>query len=167
MRATSWPVCALCAVGVGACGSAASGSAPAPAPKPARAAAAPLHVTLAHSRGGRHDRFAAAITTRRATGVRGRTRSNYTVAADAIRAQAGCVNNRDRRFPDGPAGARVRAVLDPARGEGGPEGWCPGRYRGTVTYFEGFTCPAEGTCHAPAGFPARTRVVARFAFRVR
>jgi hypothetical protein len=45
----------------------------------------------------------------------------------------------------------VRAVLDPARGEGGPEGWCPGLFRGTVTYFEGF---------------ARKRVVARFSFRV-
>jgi hypothetical protein len=62
--------------------------------------------------------------------------------------------------------ARVRAVLDPARGEGGELGWCAGLFRGTVTYFEGFACPPKGTCHPPHGFPTRKRVVARFSFRV-
>ena len=166
MRATSWPVCALCMAGLSGCGSGAPGSAPAPVSKQAAPAHAPMRVTLARPEGGRHDRFAAAITTRRTTGVRG-TRSHYTVAAAGVKARPGCVNNRDRRFSDGPAGTRVRAELDPARGEGGPEGWCPGRYRGTVTYFEGFACPAKGTCHVPAGFPTRTQVVARFGFRVR
>jgi hypothetical protein len=47
--------------------------------------------------------------------------------------QSGCVNPRDRVFADRRTDARVRAVLDPARGEGGPEGWCRGRFRGTVT----------------------------------
>ena len=42
----------------------------------------------------------------------------------------------------------------------------PRRYRGTITYFEGFACPARGTCHVPPGFPTRTKVVARFAFVV-
>jgi hypothetical protein len=77
------------------------------------------------------------------------------------------VNNRDRVFAAGPAGARVRAVLDPARGEGGPEGWCRGVFRGTVTYSEAFACPPSGRCRPPRGFPRRKVVVARFTFRVR
>jgi hypothetical protein len=115
---------------------------------------------------GIHDRVPVALTTEHATGVSGRTIRNYTAAAEAVRPAAGCVNNRDRRFPDVPAGRHVRALLDPARGEGGPEGWCRGRYRGTVTYFEGFACPARGTCHVPKDFPTSTRVVARFSFVV-
>jgi hypothetical protein len=77
------------------------------------------------------------------------------------------VNNRDRPFGEHRAGARIRAVLDPARGEGGPEGWCRGRFRGTVTYTEAFACPPAGRCRPPRGFPTRTVVVARFSFRVR
>ncbi len=80
---------------------------------------------------------------------------------------SGCVNNRDRVFAERRAGARVRAVLDPARGEGGPEGWCRGRFRGTVTYTEAFACPPAGRCRPPRGFPTREVVVARFSFRVR
>ena len=80
---------------------------------------------------------------------------------------SGCVNNRDRVFRERSAGARVRAVLDPARGEGGPEGWCRGRFRGTVTYAEAFARPPTGRCHPPRGFPTRKVVVARFSFRVR
>jgi len=84
----------------------------------------------------------------------------------AVRAAGGCVNSRDGRFPASGAGERVKAALDPLHGEGGPAGWCRGRYRGTVTYFEGFACPDRGTCHVPPGFPTRTKVVARFAFVV-
>jgi hypothetical protein len=117
--------------------------------------------------GGRHDRFAVAIARGHATGVFGQTRRAYTAEAHAVRPASGRVNNRDRRFPDGRAGARVRATLDPARGEGGPEGWCRGLFRGTVTYTEAFACPPAGRCHPPHGFPTRTVVVARFSFRVR
>jgi hypothetical protein len=77
------------------------------------------------------------------------------------------VNNRDRTFPVRAAGASVRAVLDPARGEGGPEGWCRGAFRATVTYTEAFACPPNGACHPPHGFPTRTVLVARLSFRVR
>ena len=107
------------------------------------------------------------IKTRHTTGVNGKTRRNYTLAAQADTPASGCVNERDRQFADRPAGMQVRAALDPARGEGGAEGWCPGRYEGTVTYFEGFACPSEGRCHIPDGFPTRTEIVARFSFRVR
>ena len=116
---------------------------------------------------GVHDRIPVEFTTRAWTGTHGRTISHYTAAAEAVRPAAGCVNARDRRFPIGAAGRHVRAMLDPMRGEGGPEGWCPGHYRGTVTYFEGFACPASGTCHVPRDFPTRTRVAARFTFDVR
>jgi hypothetical protein len=57
-------------------------------------------------------------------------------------------------------------VLDPARGEGGPEGWCRGRFRGNITYSAEFACPPKGTCQPPPDFPSRTEVVARFTVRV-
>jgi hypothetical protein len=115
---------------------------------------------------GTHERVPVTITTREPTGVRGQTIRNYTAEAHAVRPAAGCVSSRDGRFPESGAGRRVKAALDPAHGEGGPEGWCRGRYRGTVTYFEGFACPAQGTCQIPPGFPTRTKVVARFSFVV-
>jgi len=107
------------------------------------------------------------MTSRRSTGVFGRTRRTYIAEAHSVRGASGCVNNRDRTFPARPAGTRVRAALDPARGEGGPEGWCRGVFRGTVSYVEAFACPPAGTCHPPYGFPTRTLLVARFSFRVR
>ena len=128
---------------------------------------AALAASVAPSVGGRHDRFAVVITSRQATGVFGSTRRSYVAGAPAVRPASGCVNDRDRVFAARPAGVRVRAVLDPARGEGGPEGWCRGRFRGTVTYTEAFACPPAGRCHPPRGFPIRTVVVARFSFRVR
>ncbi len=115
---------------------------------------------------GIHERIPVTFTAREPTGVRGRTIRHYTAEAHTARAAGGCVNSRDGRFPASAAGERVKAALDPLRGEGGPEGWCRGRYRGTITYFEGFACPARGTCHVPPGFPTRTKVVARFAFVV-
>lgn len=114
----------------------------------------------------RHARLAATMTAPRATGVRGRTRSSYVVSAQALSPSAACAGDRDATFPAAPAGARVRAILDPARGEGGELGWCPGRFRGTVTWFSGFACPARGRCGVPPGFPTRSEVVARFSFRV-
>jgi hypothetical protein len=72
-------------------------------------------ITVTPPAGGRHDRFAIAVTTGQATGVFGRTRRAYTAEVHAVRPASGCVNNRDRRFPDRRAGARVRAVLDPVR----------------------------------------------------
>ena len=124
-------------------------------------------VTVSPSAGGRHDRFAVTITSRHATGVFGQTRRGYVAEAHAAHPASGCVNNRDRIFGEHRAGTRIRAVLDPARGEGGPEGWCRGPFRGTVTYTEAFACPPAGRCHPPRGFPTRTVVVARFSFRVR
>ena len=131
------------------------------------AVSAALMLTVSPSTAGKHDRVAVAITLPRSTGVFGRTRRSYAIAAHAVHSASGCVNNRDRVFREARAGARVRAVLDPARGEGGELGWCPGRYRGTVTYFEAFACPPKGRCRPPTGFPSRERVVARFTFRVR
>ena len=115
---------------------------------------------------GIHERIPVTFTAREPTGVRGRTIRHYTAEAHAVRAAGGCVHSRDGRFPASGAGERVKAALDPLHGEGGPEGWCRGRYRGTVTYFEGFACPDRGACHVPPGFPTRTKVVARFAFVV-
>jgi hypothetical protein len=124
-------------------------------------------VAVIPSAGGRHDRFAVAITSGHATGVVGQTRRSSVAEAHAVHPASACVNNRDRVFPERRAGARVRAVLDPARGEGGPEGWCRGRFRGAVTYVEAFACPPAGRCRPPRGFPTRKVIVARFSFRVR
>jgi hypothetical protein len=123
--------------------------------------------TVSPAAGGAHDRFAVAITAPHATGVFGSTRRSYVAEAHAVHPASGCVNNRDRVFGGHRAGARIRAVLDPARGEGGPQGWCRGRFRGTVTYTEAFAGPPSGRCHPPRGFPTRKVVVARFSFRVR
>jgi hypothetical protein len=128
---------------------------------------AALMLTVSPTTAGKHDRVAVTVTLPRSSGVFGKTRRSYTAEAHAVHPASGCVNNRDRVFRDGRAGTRERAELDPARGEGGPEGWCPGRYAGTVTYLEAFACPPKGTCHPPPGFPSRKGVVARFSFRVR
>lgn len=135
-----------------------------PAPQGARR---PLRAAVSPARGGRHTRVTVSVTAQRATGVFGRTRRSYVTEARAVAPASACVVNRDRVFPDARTGARIRAVLDPARGEGGPLGWCRGRFQGTVTYLEGFACPARGTCRPPRGFPRRREVVARFSFEVK
>jgi hypothetical protein len=170
-RARSGVLLAAVAMAVAACGHGGDSASPlsgrpAPAEKSAAVASSPSpSLVVSPSVGGKHDRFIVAITSRHGTGVFGKTRRVYSVEAHAVRSAIACVNNRDRRFPDGPAGSRVRAALDPARGEGGPFGWCRGRFRGAVTYTEGFACPPAGTCRLQ--FPSRSRVVARFSFRVR
>jgi len=134
---------------------------------PAALLAALALATVSPAAGSSHDRFAVAITSRQATGLLGATRRSYVAEAHAVRPASGCVNNRDRVFAARPAGVRIRAVLDPARGEGAPEGWCRGRFRGSVTYSEAFACPPAGRCRPPRGVPMRRVVVARFSFRVR
>jgi hypothetical protein len=130
-----------------------------PIPSGPRPAVSPL-------RGGKHVAFRVVVVSDRDTGVFGKTRRSYHVEAHSVRRASACVNNRDRRFPDAPAGSTMYATLDPARGEGGPLGWCRGQYRGTIRYIEAFACPSSGTCRPPAGFPSRSKVVVRFTFRV-
>jgi hypothetical protein len=142
-----------------------SGGAGAGASQP-RASSSALRVAIAPAHGGRHTRFTVALTRRHATGVFGNARHTYFAEMHSVKGASACVNNRDRVFADGPAGVRVRAMLDPARGEGGPLGWCPGELRGEVRYTEGYACPPAGTCHTPPGFPSSTRTVARFTVRV-
>lgn len=153
----------LVAVAVAGCG----GSQTVTASGETTAAVSDFSLTVTPPAGGKHDRFTVTIRTRHAVNIVGKTRRAYLVEAHAVRPASACVNSRDRAVPYAPAGARVSAVLDPLRGEGGPEGWCPGLFRGSVTDFEGFACPSTGSCHPPRGFPTRTRVVARFSFRVR
>jgi hypothetical protein len=124
-------------------------------------------VVVSPTAGGKHVRFTVAFTGERATGVFGNTRRSYIVEAYAVRPASACVNNRDRALSGRPAGTRMRATLDPARGKGGPLGWCRGAFRGTVTYSEAYACPPKGRCRPPKGFPRRTRLIARFSFRVR
>jgi hypothetical protein len=107
----------------------------------------------------RSERIAISFRTRRATGVFGAQRRSYVVRARSSAARSGCVANRDRVLGARPAGYRLRAVLDPARGDGGPLGWCPGPYRGTVTYVVERGCPTSRGCR-------RVHVAARFRFDV-
>lgn len=107
------------------------------------------------------------ITARLPAPSSGQTQRGYTATAQAVPAQSGCVQEQDADFPDATPGARVRVALDPARGKGGPEGWCPGRFRGIVTAYETFLCPSEGSCRPPPGIRERSSVVGRFSFRVR
>ena len=139
------------------------------APKPIAVALRPniSSPAVSPSTGGKPDRITIALTSEHATGVSGKTRRSYFVEAHAVRPAAACVNSRDRAFAARPAGACVQATLDPARGEGRPQGWCPGRFEGTVTYSEAFACPLAGTCHPPGDFPTRSQLVGRFSFRVR
>jgi hypothetical protein len=115
---------------------------------------------------GRHQRVVVNITALHATGVFGKVRRSYLVASRADHLRIACVNNRDGFFPAGAVGNRIRAVLDPAQGDGGAQGWCPGTYTGTITYERVFACPSVGRCVVPSGFAERTVVVRRFAYRV-
>ena len=117
--------------------------------------------------GGKHRSFIVRFTSHRATGVFGDTRRSYTVEAHAARPRIACVNNRESYLPGRPAGTPMRAVLDPARGDGGSSGWCLGNFRGKVIYSEDYACPSKGPCRPPKGFPTQSRVLARFSFRVR
>lgn len=128
---------------------------------------APIQPRLSASVTGPHDRVIVTFIARHATGVFGNVRRSYSVEAQRVQPQIACVNNRSGGFPDSSAGNRVQAALDPANGEGGPEGWCPGLYRGTVVYTAAFACPARNPCHPPRGFPHRSNIVARFSYRVR
>lgn len=131
--------------------------------------AGPTSSTLALSpaTGGKHARFVVAVIGQRASGVFGPTRRSYIVAAQAVRPASACVNNRETVLSGKPAGARLQGTLDPARGEGGPSGWCPGTFDGTVIYSEAYACQPTGRCRPPKGFVSRTRVIARFSFQVR
>jgi hypothetical protein len=77
---------------------------------------------------------------------------------------SGCVQHRSTLIDAGRRGQRVTARLDPARGEGGDLGWCRGRFRGTLRYYDAFACPATGVCEPPERFERLTRVVSRFRF---
>jgi hypothetical protein len=126
-----------------------------------------MRATVSPEQGGRHTPFTISITIRDASGVFGRSRRSYYAEARAVNGTSGCVTGRDRAFRSGAAGHNVRATLDTRRGEGAEHGWCRGLFRGTITYFEAFACPASATCRPPQGFPNRAKTVARFTFRVR
>jgi hypothetical protein len=127
----------------------------------------PLSLRIAPSAAAKHDRIVVTITAAHATGAFGRVRRGYYTEAQRVRPDIACVNNRSGYFPATAAGNQVRAALDPAQGDGGPEGWCPGAYRGTVSFAEGFNCASvQGPCHPPPGFPHRSTIVARFSYRV-
>jgi hypothetical protein len=116
---------------------------------------------------GRHEHVTVTFHSRRATGDFGEERRSYTVQAWSVHPASGCVNNRDRVLAARPAGYRLRGRLDPARGDGGGLGWCPGRFKGKVIYAVSYACPAKGTCQPPKDFRGRREVAARFSFLVR
>lgn len=106
-----------------------------------------------------------AITASRPTGVAGDTIRHYTAYVDGP-AGAGCVQDRDVRFPPSQPGERVEVRIDPAR-RGPGKRWCAGTFTGRVVYLSGYRCPARGECEPPSGFPTERETVGRFTFRVR
>jgi hypothetical protein len=96
----------------------------------------------------------------------GGRRRSYHVVARLQRETGGCVEERDTFVDHARSGQRVTARIDPARGKGGELGWCRGRYRAKVRYYDGLACPATGRCDKPEGFMTINRVVARFQFRI-
>ena len=126
----------------------------------------PIALHLSPVLAGKHERIVVSITARRPTGVADTVMRSYFAATQAVRPRVDCVNNRGNEFPYSGAGTRITAVLDPAAGDGGPQGWCPGVYRGVISYSRAFDCGLiQGPC-TPA-FPTATEVVARFTYRVR
>ena len=96
-------------------------------------------------------------------GTQQRARSGYEAhllrrpfGVDCITDTGGVLNIR---------GARHEIVLDPRKQMG--LHYCRGHFRGTLTYFRTFACPAKGTCRPPKNFPDEHGVVARVAFEVR
>jgi hypothetical protein len=77
---------------------------------------------------------------------------------------AGCIIDTGPSFPRSYR-RPLEIVLDPKEQMGGR--WCRGRFRGTLTYYRDFLCPAKGICRPPKNFPRRSRRVARLAFEVR
>ena len=124
-------------------------------------------VSVVPRRGGKRTRFTVTFTAPRATGDLGRTRRSYVLEVHRAEPRAGCIQHREAIATPAVAGARASAQLDPAQGHGAGLGWCPGRFRGTVTYSESYRCPARGRCKPPRGFQRHTELIGRFAFRVR
>jgi hypothetical protein len=128
----------------------------------------PLAAQLNPVVAGKHDRIVVTMTAQHSTGIVGKAVHAYVAAATISDPKVDCVNNRDGGFPYSAAGSRIRAVLDPAAGDGGPQGWCPGAYHGTISYLRGFNCSSvQGPCQIPPRLATRTKIVARFAYRVR
>lgn len=128
----------------------------------------PILEPVVASRIGKHEPVVVAITAHRSTGVFGEIRRAYLVESLDTHPGIACVNNRTGAFPSSSAGSLIRAVLNPAAGDGGPQGWCPGTYRGVVIYTRGFNCGAVRVpCDPPSGLASKSRIVARFSYRVR
>jgi hypothetical protein len=98
--------------------------------------------------------------------TRDKRRRGYYVVAKRLKGMSGCVQHREAYVDRGRAGQRVVAAIDPRRGKGGDLGWCRGRFRGVLHYYDGFACPRTGRCRSPAGFEKLNRVVAKFRFRI-
>jgi hypothetical protein len=96
----------------------------------------------------------------------GERRRGYYAVAKRVKGMSGCVQHREAYVDRGRAGQRVVAAVDPQRGKGGHLGWCTGRFRGVLHYYDGFACPRTGRCQPPSGFERLNRVVARFRFRI-
>ncbi len=82
----------------------------------------------------------------------------YVVSARGAAGGGACASQASQVIRDAQAGARVRTTLTP-----GSNGWCLGRYHGTVTEEEQPVCPFREVC---PNYVVVVRTVGRFSFQV-
>jgi hypothetical protein len=126
---------------------------------------APVEVSVRPSVGDPTTRFRLEFVSTHRAGGRGRPNQDYRREQSYWAAVHGpqriaCVIENEARFSNGPAGARLHAVLDPSRTKGGR--WCRGLFTGIVTYRDGICAPDGGSCDR-----MYTRRAGRFSFTVR
>lgn len=119
------------------------------------------HVVLTPSSGFPATRFAVTFRTPDRTGRVGPLQRHDELSVSATGNPNTCLSNAQAIAPDGPAGARVRATLDPVRLGGR---WCTATYHGEIDELQSPVCPQGKLCPT---YVVRLRVVARFSFHVR
>ena len=127
--------------------------------------ALPVRAKVIPRRGGILTTFRIRFAPRGFVGVRSRAIEGYEArlfdrsnpnGAGCIIDTGGFLNTR---------GAQPEIVLDPRRQMGGR--YCRGSFRGTLSYYRDFACPARGVCRPPKNFPRDRAAVSRLAFEVR
>lgn len=129
--------------------------------------AASLPTPRVRRRVGRFAHVRVPVEIGRYLGVRDGLRHSYLVTTSSAHRQTACVNQRQAAIGVGKLGTTTTAVLDVRNGEGGPEGYCPGPYLGTVVYVQAPACPARGPCDNTSSVSRQAELVARFSYRVR
>jgi hypothetical protein len=131
---------------------------------PALFQALPVGATVIPASGGVHTVFRVRISVRQPLGVVDGARHGYMVHVLKDPPAGPCIIETDGFLTAGNAVDHMDIVLDPAHTMG--HQWCPGTFRGTLSYYQAYACPATGPCAVPAHFPRRAAAVGRISFHV-